>query len=63
MADIKTHALQARAWINGTWGEKPDERRRVYEVTPGGRRVLARQRRTWDAFVQAVRRVTEPEHA
>ena len=27
------------------------------------RRVLAQQRRAWDAFVAAVRRVTEPEHA
>jgi PadR family transcriptional regulator PadR len=58
------YRLEERAWIKGTWVEKPDERRRrVYEVTPEGRRVLAQQRRTWDAFVETVRRVTEPEHA
>jgi PadR family transcriptional regulator PadR len=58
------YRLEERAWIKGTWVEKPDERRRrFYEVTPEGRRTLAQQRRTWDAFVEAVRRVTEPEHA
>jgi hypothetical protein len=32
-------------------------------VTPEGRRVLAQQRKTWDAFVEAVRRITGGEHA
>jgi DNA-binding PadR family transcriptional regulator len=36
---------------------------RFYKVTTEGRRVLAQQRRTWDAFVEAVRRVTEAEDA
>ena len=41
-----------------------DERRRRFDrSTPEGRRVPAQQRRTWDAFVKAVRRVTEPAHA
>jgi len=58
------YRLEERAWINGTWVEKPGERRRrFYKVTPEGRRVLAQQRKTWDAFVEAVRRVTEAEHA
>jgi transcriptional regulator len=58
------YRLEERAWIKGTWVEEPDERRRrFYEVTPEGRRTLAQQRRTWHAFVEAVRRVTEPEHA
>ena len=58
------YRLEERAWINGTWVEKPGERRRrFYKVTPEGRRVLAQQRKTWDAFVAAVRRVTEAEHA
>ena len=56
------YRLEERAWIKGTWVEKPDERRR-YEITPDGRRGLAQLRRTWDAFVEAVRRGTEPEHA
>jgi PadR family transcriptional regulator, regulatory protein PadR len=55
---------EERGWIKGAWVEKPDERRRrVYKLTAEGRRVLADQRRTWAAFVDAVRRVTGGEHA
>jgi PadR family transcriptional regulator, regulatory protein PadR len=58
------YRLEERGWIKGTWVEKPDERRRrFYKVTPQGRRVLAEQRKTFDAFVEAVRRVTGDEHA
>jgi PadR family transcriptional regulator PadR len=58
------YRLEERGWIKGTWVEKPDERRRrLYKVTPEGRRVLAQQRKTWTAFVEAVRRVTGGEHA
>lgn len=58
------YRLEERGWIKGSWVEKPDERRRrFYKVTSEGRRVLAHQRKTWDAFVEAVRRVTRGEHA
>ena len=58
------YRLEERGWIKGTWVEKPDERRRrFYRLTPLGKRVLAQQRKTWDAFVEAVRRVTGDEHA
>ena len=58
------YRLEERGWIKGTWVEKPDERRRrFYKVTAEGRRVLAEQRKTWAAFVEAVRRVTGDEHA
>ena len=58
------YRLEERGWIKGTWVEKPGERRRrFYKVTASGRRVLAQQRRTWEAFVDAVRRVTGGEHA
>jgi transcriptional regulator len=58
------YRLEERGWIQGTWIEKPGERRRrVYRVTAEGRRVLARQRETWATFVEAVRRVTGAEHA
>jgi PadR family transcriptional regulator len=58
------YRLEERRWIKGTWVEKPDERRRrIYKLTPEGRRVLADQRRIWAAFVEAVRRVTGDEHA
>src|SRR6478672_12435700 len=53
------YRLEERAWIKGVWVEKTGERRRrVYRLTTEGRKVLARQRKTWAAFVEAVRRVT-----
>jgi transcriptional regulator len=56
------YRLEERGWIKGTWVEKPGERRRrFYKVTVEGRRVLARQRQTWAAFVEAVRRVVASE--
>jgi transcriptional regulator len=58
------YRLEERGWIKGAWVEKPGERRRrFYKVTAEGRRVLARQRQTWAAFVEAVRRVTGGDHA
>jgi transcriptional regulator len=58
------YRLEERGWIQGTWVEKAGERRRrFYKVTAEGRRVLARQRKSWNAFVEAVRRVTGDEHA
>ena len=58
------YRLEERRWIKGTWVEKPNERRRrFYKVTPNGRRVLAKQRETWAAFVAAVQRVIGDEHA
>ena len=57
------YRLEERAWIKGTWVEKPGERRRrYYKVTAEGRSVLAQQRKTWAAFVEAVRRVTGAEN-
>src|SRR5688500_3633597 len=47
------YRLEEREWIKGTWVEKPDERRRrFYKLTAEGRRVLAQQKRTWEAFVE-----------
>src|ERR671912_458241 len=58
------YRLEERGWIKGTWVEKAGERRRrFYKVTAEGRRVLAEQRKTWAAFVEAVRRITGDEHA
>ena len=58
------YRLEERGWIAGTWVEKAVERRRrFYKVTPEGRRVLAAQRKTWEAFVESIRRLTGDEHA
>lgn len=58
------YRLEERGWIQGTWVEKAGERRRrFYKVTVEGRRVLAQQRKTWAAFVEAVQRITGDERA
>jgi len=58
------YRLEERGWIKGAWVERAGERRRrFYRLTPKGQRVLARQRQTWDQFVEAVRLVTRAEHA
>jgi DNA-binding PadR family transcriptional regulator len=38
-------------------------RRRYYKLTAEGRKVLAAQRRGWEKFVDAIRRITKVEHA
>ena len=58
------YRLEERAWIQGKWLEKSGQRRRrYYRLTAEGRRVLARQRNTWSAFVEAVKRITEVDRA
>ena len=58
------YRLEERGWIKWAWVEKAGERRRrFYRLTPTGQRVLARQRQTWDEFVEAVRLVTRGERA
>jgi PadR family transcriptional regulator len=58
------YRLEERGWMLGKWVEKPGQRRRrYYRLTSEGRRVLARQRNTWREFVDAVGRITEPDHA
>jgi PadR family transcriptional regulator len=58
------YRLEERRWIQGRWVEKPGQRRRrFYRLTAEGRRVLARQRRTWQAFVEAVGQITGVSHA
>lgn len=50
--------LENRGWIKGRWVEKAGERERCfYRLTPEGRRVLDRQRETWEAYVAAVNQV------
>jgi transcriptional regulator len=58
------YRLEERGWIKGTWVEKPGERRRrFYKLTADGRRVLAAQMKTWETFVEAVRRFTAADPA
>lgn len=58
------YRLEERGWLQGRWVEKPRERRRrFYSLTGEGRRVLARQRGTWKAFVHAMGLITGVDHA
>jgi transcriptional regulator len=56
------YRLEKRGWIEGRWTEKPGQRRRrLYKLTPEGRKVLAAQRGGWRAFARAVSRIAGVE--
>jgi len=58
------YRLEKRGWIQGRWVEKAGQRRRrYYKLTAEGKKVLAAQRSGWEAFVQAINRITGTEHA
>ena len=58
------YRMEERGLIEGRWVEKAlQRRRRYYCLTSAGRTVLERQRQSWKAFVDAVRRVTGIEYA
>src|SRR5580700_7357586 len=58
------YRLEDRGWIQGKWVEKAGQRRRrYYRLTAAGRRILAERRTGWDAFVEAIRRITDVEYA
>lgn len=58
------YKLEDRAWIAGRWVEKTGQRRRrCYRLTAEGRRVLARQRSRWEAFVGALSDAAGLKHA
>ena len=56
--------LEGHGWIAGRWVEKAGERRRrFYRLTDDGTAELARKRRNWQVFVDAVQQVLRPEPA
>jgi transcriptional regulator len=58
------YRLEQRGLIVGTWVEKPGQRRRrFYRLTPTGRKVLERQKQSWNAFAQAIGRIVGAQHA
>jgi PadR family transcriptional regulator len=58
------YRLEERGLVQGRWVEKPNQRRRrYYSLTAAGRKVLARQRKSWLGFVEAMGRVMGMEHA
>jgi transcriptional regulator len=58
------YRLERRGLIAGRWVEKAGQRRRrYYELTPSGRKVLAARRKTWSAFITAVQQAAGLDHA
>jgi transcriptional regulator len=58
------YRLEKRGWVDGRWVEKPQQRRRrYYNLTAEGRKVLRSQRKSWKDFVAAIGHVTGIEHA
>ena len=52
------YRMERRGWIEGKWIEKAGQRkRRYYRLRPEGRKMLARQRSTWQELLTAVQRV------
>jgi PadR family transcriptional regulator PadR len=52
------YRLEKRGWLEGRWVEKSGQRRRrYYELTTDGRRMLKDQRTSWRNFVAAINRV------
>jgi DNA-binding PadR family transcriptional regulator len=53
------HRLEAECLVSSRWEQHGGRRRRVYSLTRGGRRALARRRREWERLADAVRLVME----
>ena len=58
------YRLEKRGWIQGQWVEKAGQRRRrYYQLTVEGRKVLRAQRSNWKAFVAAIGRIAGVRYA
>lgn len=58
------YRLERRGLIQGRWVEKTGtRRRRFYRLTVAGQKVLASERRSWNAFFAALDRVAGIKHA
>jgi transcriptional regulator len=58
------YRLERRGLIAGRWVEKAGQRRRrYYRLTAEGRRVLARRRESWDAFIRAIQQAAGLQYA
>ena len=56
--------LEDRGFIAGRWLEKSGERRRrLYRLTPTGRKFLKDQRGAWEEFVATINQIVRPSHA
>jgi transcriptional regulator len=54
------HRMQERGFLDSYWGSTEGGRRaKFYQLTAAGRKELARVRREWEAYAEAVSRVFE----
>ena len=57
------YRLEKRGWVQGKWVEKSGQRRRrYYQLTAQGKKMLATQRKDWQSFIEAIGRVTGAEN-
>jgi PadR family transcriptional regulator, regulatory protein PadR len=56
------HRLEAAGLLASDWQPVGGRRRRMYRLTPDGRRALAAERSSWTALVSAVEAVLRPAH-
>ena len=53
------HRLEDDGLLRSAWNDEGGRRRRVYEMTPRGRKALAGRRTQWERFAQSVAAVIE----
>ncbi len=51
------HRLEREGLLSSRWSQASARRRRVYELTPRGRRALGREREAWTSFAGAAEAV------
>jgi len=51
------HRLERAGWLASRWDEQGGRRRRVYQLTPKGRRSLADRETEWRTFSRAMQAV------
>jgi PadR family transcriptional regulator, regulatory protein PadR len=54
------HRLERAGLVQTTWTEASGRRRRLYELTPAGRRALDTERGSWREFSAAVTAMLDP---
>ena len=54
------HRLERAGLVQTSWAEAGGRRRRLYELTPAGRRALVAERGIWREFSAAVTALLEP---
>ena len=58
------YRMEQRTWIRGAWETSGSgRRRRVYRLTPAGKKKLSPLRQEWAELFRALRRLTKVSHA